>query len=327
MKTFVGVPILLRGVAYGNLYLTEKAGGEEFTEEDEELTLLLAAQAAVAIENARLYESATRWCRQLASLTEIGNAVSRELELPRLLELVTRRLRGLIDARLVAIALRSADGVRVEAAAGEDAGTVVGIDLSGFKVARVLDRQRSERIDRAHDDPEIDQGVARRTGARAGLFVPLLVRDEAIGVVLGLDRQGRDPRFTDEDPRVAEGFAARAAVAVELSQRVASDAVRRVIEAQELEHETALYRIVQEALTNVVTHAGATHVGVVLTRKGGAVAAVVEDDGRGFDTRAPRADGLGLLGMRERVALVGGSLSVESVSGGGTTIVAQVPLA
>ena len=54
-------PILLRGVAYGNLYLTEKAGGEEFTEQDEELVQLLAAQAAVAIENARLYESATRW--------------------------------------------------------------------------------------------------------------------------------------------------------------------------------------------------------------------------------------------------------------------------
>ena len=57
MRTFLGVPILLRGVAYGNLYLTEKAGGEDFSEEDEELTQLLAAQAAVAIENARLYES------------------------------------------------------------------------------------------------------------------------------------------------------------------------------------------------------------------------------------------------------------------------------
>ena len=61
MRTFLGVPIVLRGVAYGNLYLTEKAGGAEFSAEDEELTQLLAAQAAVAIENARLYESSTRW--------------------------------------------------------------------------------------------------------------------------------------------------------------------------------------------------------------------------------------------------------------------------
>jgi GAF domain-containing protein len=60
MLTFLGVPILLRGVAYGNLYLTEKAGGAPFTQEDEELTMLLSSQAAVAIENARLYEAATR---------------------------------------------------------------------------------------------------------------------------------------------------------------------------------------------------------------------------------------------------------------------------
>src|SRR6185312_374392 len=70
MKTFLGVPILLRGHAYGNLYLTEKGSGEDFTAEDEELVRLLAAQAAVAIENARLYESATRWLRQLESLIE-----------------------------------------------------------------------------------------------------------------------------------------------------------------------------------------------------------------------------------------------------------------
>jgi GAF domain-containing protein len=57
MHTFLGVPILLRRVAYGNLYLTEKRGGSDFTQEDEEIVTLLAAQAAVAIENARLYES------------------------------------------------------------------------------------------------------------------------------------------------------------------------------------------------------------------------------------------------------------------------------
>ncbi|HZM17959.1 MAG TPA: GAF domain-containing protein, partial [Gaiellaceae bacterium] len=81
MRTFLGVPILLRGVAYGNLYLTEKAGGEEFTGEDQEIVQLLAAQAAVAIENARLYESTSRWLAQLESLTEVGNALSTEIEL------------------------------------------------------------------------------------------------------------------------------------------------------------------------------------------------------------------------------------------------------
>src|SRR6266545_4494035 len=80
MRGFLGVPILLRGVAYGNLYLTEKEGGD-FTEEDEEVVTLLAAQAAVAVENARLYQSATEWSRQLESLNEIGAALVSVLEL------------------------------------------------------------------------------------------------------------------------------------------------------------------------------------------------------------------------------------------------------
>jgi hypothetical protein len=85
MTTFLGVPVLLRGRAYGNLYLTEKAGGGEFTDVDEELTRLLAAQAAVAVENARLHESSSRWLRQLESLNEIGNALASQIELEPLL--------------------------------------------------------------------------------------------------------------------------------------------------------------------------------------------------------------------------------------------------
>ncbi len=116
MHTFLGVPILLRGVAYGNLYLTEKHGGVDFTEEDEELTQLLAAQAAVAIENARLYESSTRWLRQLESLNEIGTALASEIELEPLLGLVARRLRELVRARLVLIALPQGGAMTVGAA-------------------------------------------------------------------------------------------------------------------------------------------------------------------------------------------------------------------
>ena len=101
MRSFLGVPILLRGVAYGNLYLTEKESGSDFTQDDEEVVTLLAAQAAVAIENARLYESATRWLRQLEALNEIANALVAEIELKPLLELIARALRDLIGARLV----------------------------------------------------------------------------------------------------------------------------------------------------------------------------------------------------------------------------------
>jgi signal transduction histidine kinase len=90
--------------------------------------------------------------------------------------------------------------------------------------------------------------------------------------------------------------------------------------------ETALYRLVQEALTNVVKHAGAENVSIVLTSRDGGISAVVEDDGRGFGPEDARADALGLVGMRERLALVGGTLAVESTPGEGTALIAYVPL-
>ena len=433
MKTFLGVPVLLRGVAYGNLYLTEKAGGAEFTDEDQEIVQLLAAKAAVAIENARLYESATRWGEQLQSLAEVGNALATEIELPRLLQLVVDRLRELINARLVFIAMPQPDGDTViETVAGEDAEKFVGmkLDSNRSKTARVLERKRSERVDSLIDDPEVEQPAARSMGARTGLFVPLVVRDRAIGVVVAQDKQETDARFTDGDVRIAEAFAERAAVAIDLSERVAGDALRRVVEGQELERkrlarelhdetgqaltsillglrsiedaagdqpevresilavrelvvgtlhdvrrlavelrpkalddfglvpalerltetfkeqtevdvqleaalgedrlspdiESALYRIVQEALTNVIKHAQAKTVSVVLTRKGDAVAVVIEDDGRGFDPSGAREDGLGLVGMRERIALLGGRVTVESAERHGTTVAVEVPV-
>jgi signal transduction histidine kinase len=92
------------------------------------------------------------------------------------------------------------------------------------------------------------------------------------------------------------------------------------------EVETTLYRIVQEAVTNVAKHAEAGHLSITLTRKQSSVVAVVEDDGKGFDPGSARGDGLGLLGMRERLALVGGTLQIEAAHGTGTTIAAEVPL-
>lgn len=91
--------------------------------------------------------------------------------------------------------------------------------------------------------------------------------------------------------------------------------------------ETALYRVTQEALTNVAKHAAARHVSVVLQRLPGHVSAVVEDDGKGFESESIPRNRLGILGMRERVALVGGALVVESAIGGGTAVIARIPTA
>jgi signal transduction histidine kinase len=95
------------------------------------------------------------------------------------------------------------------------------------------------------------------------------------------------------------------------------------------EVETTLYRVVQEALTNVSRHAQATQVSIILERHDDAVVVIVEDDGVGFEAEAltaRRVGHLGLLGMQERVALVGGTLTIESSAGNGTTVFARVPL-
>ena len=426
MSTFLGVPILIRGTAWGNLYLTEKDGGTAFTQEDEDLVELLAAQAAVAIENARLYEAATRWSRQLESLAEVGNALATEIDLPRLLELIADRLRELLGARTVTIMLPRPDGsLKIEAASGDTAIAARGwIVPRDSKSARVLERRRSERVDSVIDDPEINQEAARRIGGSAALFIPLVMRDRPIGVITCHDKKGPDPRFGVDDLRLAETFASRAAVAADVSARVQRDALRRVVQAQELERrrfsrelhdetgqaltsillglraleqapdeqgfadlrqrvvetlqdvrrlavelrpkalddfglvpaverltetlrngdlrvdleaqlgrdrlptevETTLYRIVQEALTNVAKHAQATRVSILLVRKEASVAVVIEDDGRGLAATGNGGGGIGMLGMRERLDLIDGRLVVESTEGSGTTIVAEVPL-
>jgi signal transduction histidine kinase len=432
MRSFLGVPLHLRGVAYGNLYLTEKADGDDFTEVDQELVELLASQAAVAIENARLFEAAKRWSKQLESLNEVGNALATETDLDRLLDLIARRSRELLDARLVTVLLPAgADELRFAAVAGEGGEQLLGgtINRSASKTGRVLERSQSERVDSVLEDPDVDHETMRLIGARSGLWVPLIVGSRAIGVLEAHDKLGDDLRFTDTDLRLAETFGSRAAVAVDLSSRIARDSMRRVVKAQELERrrlarelhdetgqaltsillglkalegklgdasarasaadlrelvvstlqdvrrlavelrpsalddfgleaalerltesfaeqtgitvdfqpaladerlpedvETALYRIVQESLTNVVKHARAQHVSIVLGRKDGAVKAVVEDDGQGFDSTDQNGDGFGLIGMRERLALLGGRLEIESSPGGGTTVAAQVPV-
>jgi PAS domain S-box-containing protein len=98
-----------------------------------------------------------------------------------------------------------------------------------------------------------------------------------------------------------------------------------------LSHETALYRIAQEALTNVFKHSGADRVSFILERRGDHVLAVIEDNGKGFDVEAPtetsaKGRKLGLLGMRERAALLGGTLDVESAHGAGTTVFVRIPI-
>ena len=96
--------------------------------------------------------------------------------------------------------------------------------------------------------------------------------------------------------------------------------------ASALEVETALFRVVQESLTNVVLHAQASRVDVLLSQRNGKLIILIEDDGIGFtpDNVAEQSH-LGLFGMRERVEMLGGNLIIESSVGKGTTIHVEVP--
>ena len=184
-------------------------------------------------------------------------------------------------------------------------------DETGQALTSILLGLKGIRSSRSPEDAERAEADVRT------LVVQALQDVRALAVELrpaALDDFGLVPALE----RLAETFSERSGietlVEANLDQRLPP------------EIETTLYRVVQEALTNIVKHAGAQHVSIVISGRDRSVAATVDDDGRGFDADAVRADALGLLGMRERLALVGGSLAVESSAESGTTIAAQVPL-
>jgi signal transduction histidine kinase len=435
MTTFLGVPVLVRGEAYGNLYLTDKEGGEPFDDTDEATIVGLAAWAGVAIANARSYldEAAHRIelqdaVRALEATTAIARALGGETDLDRILELIAKRARALIEARGVLIMLRDGDELAVSTTAGSLGGDLAGvrIPIEGSLGGHVLHTRRPERL--AHVRDRIRFALAERLDVENGLYVPLLFRGQGLGVLAAFDRQD-GAEFSAADQDLLESFAASAATAVATAQRAASDALRRSLEASERERtrwarelhdetlqdlaglnvlltgalaagepavlrdsveaavvrladgidglrrlitdlrpatldqlglepalralagraaessgarvklhvdleadrgrlapalEETVYRLVQEALTNVARHAAAGHVQIAVVEENGRILLVVRDDGAGFD-RQPAGGGFGLLGMTERAALAGGRLEVASAAGRGTTVRADLP--
>ncbi len=417
MTTFLGVPILVKGEAWGNLYLTDKADGHAFTDDDEETALVLAEWAAVAIANARLHraelerrDELERTNRALETTIEVSRALSGVTEVDRVLELVVQRSQVLLDARAAEVALADGDDVVIAAVAGQSGG-----------------RRRGSRMTSADFLADAD---ARRT-----LATPLTHKGQALGFLRVLAWTGDDEPFTDKEQRLVEAFAASAAMAVATAQTATDKALRSSIAASEAERsrwarelhdetlqelagirvllagvrrsedparwrtaiedtmellgggiqnlralitdlrpaaldefgvqaaveslasrvahqhaldvdlemrlsaglddetgrlseeiEATIYRLVQEALTNVLKHAAVHRVGVSLTDDAEHVFVMVRDDGAGFDP-ATADVGFGLLGMRERLALVRAQLDIESAPGAGTTVCARIPIA
>ncbi|HEX7298302.1 MAG TPA: GAF domain-containing sensor histidine kinase [Solirubrobacteraceae bacterium] len=243
MRTFLGVPILIRGQAWGNLYLTEKAGGQAFGPQDEEAVIVLADWAAIAIENARLYrdvaarrEELERAVRGLEATAAIARAVGGETELERILELVVKRGRALVDAHDVLIMLRDGDELVIAAGAGHvSVGERVRLPLSGSTAGAVLAERRSRRIADAKHDLRVSPERLGVGGASTALLVPLVYRGQSLGVLAAFDRLGGDGAFTRDDEQLLEAFAAQAATAVATAKSVEADRRRRSLAAAEAE--------------------------------------------------------------------------------------------
>lgn len=241
MANFLGVPVLIRGHAWGNLYLTEKESGD-FDEADEQSAMILAEWTAIAVENARLYRSVQSRSNEmehavhrLESTTEIARAVGGETNLDRILEIVVKRGRALVEARSLLILLSEGDELVAASVAGERERGVAKarIPIAGSIPGRVLEERLPRRI---HDlDPSL---MARPGDQEAGvmaLLVPLIFRGRALGVLVALDPLGRDSGFSDEDETVLLSFAASGATAVATAQSVAEGRTRESIAATERE--------------------------------------------------------------------------------------------
>jgi signal transduction histidine kinase len=239
MHTFLGVPITVHGEVWGNLYLTEKDVGE-FTQEDEDAVMVLADWAAIAIANARLYrdvrqrrDELQRANRGLETTAEIARALGGVTDLDRVLELVVKRSRALIDARAAELALVDGDDLVVAAVAGQgvDGARGARLPIEG-SVAGVA--FRTGKPQRFTEVPE--QSFARTTlGAHTALVMPMVFRNRSIGFLSVFDRLSGDGGFSEEDERLLQAFAASAATAVATAQTASSEALQRSVKASEQE--------------------------------------------------------------------------------------------
>jgi signal transduction histidine kinase len=438
MVSFLGVPIVIRGEAWGNLYLTEKQGASEFSEEDEEAAILLAQLAATAIENARLFETSEtrreeleRAVRSLEAARDITHAIGGETDLREVLELIAKRGRALVEAESLLIMLREGNELVVVASAGNTADARGRrMPISASTSGQVLERGSSERVADVSTRLRISPAELGVPDAHAALLVPMLHRGVGVGVLAAFDRRHPDRAFSGGDEELLRTFAQAAANAVAIKRSVEAERLRSAVAAADQERgrwarelhdetlqalgalrvllasavrrgdpetgaqamrqaitdieeeianlralitdlrpsllddlgllpaiealldrrredglqieaelalpepgatgrdpelETTIYRLVQEALTNVVKHAQASRARVSVRLTNGDVVIEVSDDGTGFDLAAT-SRGFGLAGMRERAYLAGGTLELQSDSGG-TRVHARLPTA
>jgi signal transduction histidine kinase len=243
MATFLGVPILIDGVAFGNLYLAEKRSGA-FDEADEEAVITLAGWAAVAIENARIHQRVARQRDELeqnvaalSAMMDIALALGGETDMDAMLELVVKRARALVSAAGMVVALVDGADATIAATAGELPpqlrGTALALDRTPMGEA-VISRRPVPM-----DDIAIERllkslgGAVDGMRADAGLVVPLLFRDRPLGVLVAVNRLVDGPEFGPRDEQLLQAFSTTAAAALATGRSVAVDLVQNRVLAAE----------------------------------------------------------------------------------------------
>jgi GAF domain-containing protein len=218
MTSLLGVPISLGGRILGDLYLTDKLTGEPFDDDDERLALLLARHAAVAIENAHLNDELERRLEQVSSLREFGQVVGQELDVERALQLVVDRSAELLNASLVAIALKdpTSDIYTFEAATGRRARRLLGLRVfaGSSMIGWVAERGTGAIVDDLAHDDRVSLRVLEAVGGRVGLWAPLRSGTRVIGCIMVFDPLTAET-FTQADLQLAEAMGQQAAAAIE----------------------------------------------------------------------------------------------------------------
>lgn len=270
MNTFLGVPIRVRDQVFGNLYLTEKRGGQQFDDEDESVLSTLAVAAGVAIDNARLYEESRLRERWLRASAEITHSLMSGGERGEVLALIAERAREITGAALAVVALPMADtdSLTVELAIGQEAEAHRGLVLpvSGSLIGQAFSDAVPVSTSDVSRDERVATGPRRFTGLGPAVAVPIGSGDGLRGVVLLVREAGRKV-FAEQETEPLQGFAAQAAVAMELAERRSDAEQIAVLEdrdriARDL-HDLAIQRLFATGMTlqsagRFIEHAGAS---------------------------------------------------------------------
>jgi len=219
MTSFLGVPIAIRGRVFGNLYLTEKQGAEEFTDSDEDAVLQLAAQAAVAIENARLYAEAQMSHRRITAVNDVMQAILQGQDANDLLPLIANHARELVDAKIATVVTpdeEDQDRLVVRVANGDRAEALGGLvfPASNSVSGEVMRSNETLVLSDALSDSRTHQPFVQLGDIGPAIFAPLGVKDRAFGT-LAVGNHPGDRLFSNEDVGLVQTFAAQASVALE----------------------------------------------------------------------------------------------------------------